>query len=93
MLWGRLLRNRCLIPGRDEGLFSFLSKAFKLAEGAIQPSIRFKWVLGAPSLEVKWLVVEAGVKNVCLHCGASLAIGTTLLLLNSPHISTSCVNC
>jgi hypothetical protein len=58
MLWGRLLRNRRLIPGRDEGFFPFLSKEFELAVGPTQPSIKFKLVLGALSLEVKWPVVE-----------------------------------
>ena len=46
-----------MIPGRDEGFFPFLSKEFKLAVGPTQPSIKFRWVLGALALEVKWPVV------------------------------------
>jgi len=38
--------------------FPFLSKEFKLAVEHTQPSIKFKWVLGALALEVKWPVVE-----------------------------------
>jgi hypothetical protein len=58
MLWGRLLRNWYLIPGRDKGFFPFLSKEFKLAVGPTQPSIKFRWVLEALALEIKWPVVE-----------------------------------
>jgi hypothetical protein len=47
-----------MVPGGDEGFFPFLSKEFKLAVGTTQPSIKFKWVLGALALEVKWPVVE-----------------------------------
>jgi hypothetical protein len=59
ILWGGLLRNWCLILGRDKGFFSSLSKAFKLAVGPIEPPMKFKCILGTISIGVKWPVFEA----------------------------------
>lgn len=68
-----------MIPGRDEGIFPFLSKEFKLEVGPTQPSIKFEWALGALALEVKWPMVKgdhlppSGIRlrmhgfNVVLH--------------------------